>query len=252
MSGCCFQRLLRRRVKVKKKGYILYDKEPENFSYYEYKYRVQHRNLKQVLSLLECFLGKLDPFSTGIVDSIYYDTIDRKMYGECVDGDAKKSKFRIRGYGDGTYNQVHQKFKNLYAVSKYKSKIVPIGLKDQVAPAWSDISAIDKECLNFSAIQINSTGYGHLVPVIRVKYKRYRYRVYDYRITLDTDIEVSELSSFLNRSQITSRSYVFPFHVLEVKTRSDRPNLPFMGVISLPQISCSKFMLGLNYLTGQE
>ena len=237
---------------MKKKGYILYDKEPENYAYYEYKYRVQHRHLTQVISLLEGFLGGLDPFSVGIVDSIYYDTIDRKMYDECVNGDAKKAKFRIRGYGDGTYNQVHQKMKNLSAVGKYKSKIHPVSIKDQVPPMWSDIHSLDKECLNFAAIQINSTAYGPLIPVIRVKYKRYRYRVYDYRITLDTDIHVSELSSFLNRSQIVSRSYLFPFHVLEVKTRDNRPNLPFMGVISLPQISCSKFMLGLNYLTGQE
>ena len=45
------------------------------------------------------------------------------MYGECLNGDARKSKFRIRGYGDGNYNQVHQKIKDLSAVSKYKSKI---------------------------------------------------------------------------------------------------------------------------------
>ena len=117
---------------------------------------------------------------------------------------------------------------------------------------WSDVVPIDKECLDYAAIQINASSYGHLIPVIRVKYKRHRYRIYDYRITLDTNIEVYELSSFLNRSQLVARSYVFPFHVLEVKTRENRPNLPFMGVISLPQISCSRFMLGLNYLSGQE
>lgn len=237
---------------MEKKGYILYDKEPEGYAYYEYKYRVQHRNLKQVLALLECFWGHLDPFSVGIVDSIYYDTFDRKMYSECVNGEARKSKFRIRGYGDGTYLQAHQKIKNLSAVSKYKSKINPVKLHDQIAPMWSDITPIDRSCLNYSAIQINASTYGSLIPVIRVKYKRYRYRVYDYRITLDTDIEVCELSSFLNRSEIVSRSYIFPFHVLEIKTRESRPNLPFLGVISLPQISCSKFMLGLNYLTGNE
>ena len=237
---------------MKKEGHILYDKEPESYAYYEYKYRVQHRNLKQVISLLESFLGQLDPFSVGIVDSIYYDTLDRKMYAECVNGDAKKAKFRIRGYGDGSYNQVHQKQKNLSAVSKYKSKIHPVRINAGVAPPWENIQSIDKECLNFSAIQINASAYGPMVPVIRVKYKRYRFRVYDYRITLDTDIEVEELSSFLNRSEMVSHSFLFPFHVLEVKTRDIRPNLPFMGVISLPQISCSKFMLGLNYLTGQE
>lgn|GEM_PF-1848971 len=237
---------------MQKQGYILYDKEPETYSYYEYKYRVQHRHLTQVISLLESFVGGLDPFSVGIVDSIYYDTIDRKMYDECVNGEAKKAKFRIRGYGDGSYNQVHQKMKNLSAVSKYKSKIIPVHFKDQIAPAWSDIIPLDKNCLEFEAIQINAASYGHLIPVLRVKYKRHRYRIYDYRITLDTNIEVSELSSFLNRSQMIAHSSIFPFHVLEVKTRESRPNLPFMGVISLPQISCSKFMLGLNYLSGQD
>lgn len=237
---------------MEKKGCILYDKEPDSYAYYEYKYGVQHRNLSQVISLLENFLGQLDPFSVGIVDSIYYDTMDRRMYAECVNGDAKKAKFRIRGYGDGTFNQVHQKQKNLSAVSKYKSKIHPVSLKGAAAPMWTDINPLDRTCLNFEAIQINASAYGFMIPVIRVKYKRYRYRIYDYRITLDTDIEVTELSSFLNRSELVAHSYVFPFHVLEVKTRDIRPNLPFMGVISLPQISCSKFMLGLNYLSGQE
>ena len=102
------------------------------------------------------------------------------------------------------------------------------------------------------AIQNNANSYGSLIPVIRVKYKRYRYRVYDYRMTLDTNIEVQELSSFINRSEIIARSHIFPFHVLEIKTRESRPDLPFLGVISLPQISCSKFMLGFNYLSGTQ
>ncbi len=237
---------------MKTQGKVLYDKDPEGYAYYEYKYRVEHGSLKQVLSILNCFCGDLDPFSVGIVDSIYYDSIDRKMFAECVNGDAKKSKFRIRGYGDGSYNQIHQKRKNLSAVSKYKSKIKPVKIHNQIAPIWSDLTPQDHNCLDFQAIQANAHNYGSLVPVIRVKYKRHRYRIYDYRMTLDTNIEVQELSSFINRSEIVTRSHIFPFHVLEIKTREDRPDLPFLGVLSLPQISCSKFMLGFNYLTGND
>ena len=204
---------------MKQQGQILYDKDPDGYSYYEYKYRVEHGNLKQTLALLDCFCGNLDPYSVGIVDSIYYDSIDRKMYTECLNGEARKSKFRIRGYGDGSYNQVHQKIKNLSAVSKYKSKIKPVRIHNQIAPMWSEITPLDPKCTDFMAIQNNANSYGSLIPVIRVKYKRYRYRVYDYRMTLDTNIEVQELSSFINRSEIIARSHIFPFHVLEIKTR---------------------------------
>ena len=41
---------------------------------------------------------------------------------------------------------------------------------------------------------------------------------------------------------------VLPYHVLEVKTRQRRPKLPFMGLVKLPQISFSKFYLGLTAL----
>ena len=82
------------------------------FSYYEYKFMVPHESLHFVRNVLDEFCGGSDPFPEGTVDSIYYDTPNERFLGECQNGDSQKTKFRIRGYGGGTYLQVHQKMKD--------------------------------------------------------------------------------------------------------------------------------------------
>ena len=74
---------------------------------------------------------------------------------------------------------------------------------------------------------------------------RRRYRLFDFRLTLDTNIEVFGYADAI----MTALGYeVLPYHVLEVKTRKRRPKLPFLGLVKLPQISFSKFYLGLTAL----
>ena len=81
----------------------------EWFSYYEYKYLVRDEKLEKVLEILDELCGGSDPFAKGIVDSIYYDTIHEQFYRQCLNGDSDKTKYRIRGYGNGCYSQIHQK-----------------------------------------------------------------------------------------------------------------------------------------------
>ncbi len=82
-----------------------------HFSYYEYKYLIDHINLNQIRLVLNGLYGMSDPYPSGTVDSIYYDTIDEKLLSQCINGDCYKTKFRIRGYGNNTYLQMHQKKK---------------------------------------------------------------------------------------------------------------------------------------------
>jgi hypothetical protein len=213
-------------------------------SYNEYKFHVSHENLTSVLAALTAFYGNTDPFPEGYVDSIYYDSMDEVSYRQCLNGEPVKRKFRIRGYGDDSFNQVHLKEKDIFGVSKLKVKIVPVTSKNMISPEWDALRPVDRVDV-FSQIIGNASMLGPMIPAVRVRYYRYRFRVNDHRITLDTNIEVM---SFANGSPAIGSYGVLPSHVLEIKTVDPRPHLPLFGVKRLPQISFSKFYLGLNLL----
>lgn len=216
-----------------------------DFSYYEYKYSVTNEQLSYISDLLESFAGESDPFAIGCVDSIYYDTADGRCYQECLNGDSVKRKFRIRGYGDGVYQQIHQKEKLLTGVGKFKTKLQPLHITDEQPPQWDSLCPAQPDDEHFNKITSLALQYGVLLPAVRVRYLRRRYRLFDFRITLDTNIEVFGYGDAI----MTALGYeVLPYHVLEVKTRKRRPKLPFMGLVRLPQISFSKFYLGLTAL----
>lgn len=219
-------------------------------NYNEYKYHVSNESLSYILNVMNSLYGGSDPYPSGDVDSIYYDTLGLALYHQCVDGNNTKSKFRIRGYGDGYFRQLHQKDKSLFTVIKKKQSIKPVSIADGIAPSWYSLSPQGDEQSQFLGIQSNAGLYGELNPVIRVKYKRYRFRIYDYRMTLDTNIEVSGFANSIFQQEIYG---VLPNHVLEVKTTDPRPHLPLLGLMRLPQISFSKFLLGMNFiLTGDS
>lgn len=213
-------------------------------SYNEYKFHVSHENLSMILDALNAFYGNTDPYPEGIVDSIYYDSLSEISFSQCLNGEPLKRKFRIRGYGDNTFNQVHLKEKDIFGVSKLKVKLAPVTSSCMIAPEWDALIAIEKPEV-FSHIMGHAATWGTLMPAVRVRYYRYRFRVNDYRITLDTNIEVMSL---FNGTPSVSSYGILPNHVLEIKTTDPRPRVPFLGLKTLAQISFSKFFLGLNYL----
>jgi hypothetical protein len=215
-----------------------------NASYNEYKFHVSHENLSSVLDALTAFYGNTDPFPEGFVDSIYYDSMNQYSYRQCLNGEPVKRKFRIRGYGDGSFNQLHLKEKDIFGVAKLKVKIQPVSAQYMVAPEWHSFVPMENQDVFFQIFGEASL-LGPLIPAIRVRYYRYRFRVNDYRITLDTNIEVM---SFLNGVAAVACYGVLPTHVLEIKTADPRPHVPLLGLKRLPQISFSKFYLGLNLL----
>lgn len=221
------------------------------FSYYEYKYLVRDGELSQVQDLLNHFVGGLDPYPEGVVDSIYYDTLDQVGYQQCVQGLAEKVKFRIRGYGDGSYRQLHIKKKNLCSVSKVKVGIIPV--YDASPAGFTSISSLkpnaaqQREKMEY-CLYIKNT-FGTMIPSVRIRYYRYRFRYLDYRLTLDTYIEAFSVPGGIPRQKSET---VLPHHVLEIKTKELRPTIPMMGLIKLPQISYSKFMLGIAQLDSES
>ena len=226
---------------------FLGDRKVSQIAYNEFKFLVTNEKLNYVKSLLRGFYGESDLFPEGVVDSIYYDSQSRECYRQCLDGEPQKSKFRIRGYGDNKFSQVHLKSKDVFGVSKLKNPIFWQQERGLFAPSWESLrqAAGEKAGASFHSIMAAADQFGPMQPAIRVRYYRYRYRIHDYRMTLDTRIEVQ---GFSNGWDQRLNYGVIPYHVLELKTLDSRPVLPFMNLTQLPQVSFSKFFLGLQLL----
>lgn len=212
--------------------------------YNEYKLLVPHHQLGYVREVLTSLYGGSDPFPMGCVDSIYFDTLGDDFYNECLNGNAQKTKFRIRGYGN-SFNQLHLKAKDIYGVAKYKAHLEAISLK---AGEWPDLYRLKTQSSSeatFKKIMAIANQYGPLYPSIRVSYERLRFRVFDIRITLDINIRVQ---GFNNGKDVFFNDTRLPFHVMEIKTSDIRPHQPLMGLLRLKQVSFSKFYMGLNLM----
>jgi hypothetical protein len=216
--------------------------------YYEYKFAVSHEQLTYVRAVLDATLGGSDPYPCGTVDSIYYDTFDNRCLSQCLVGAATKSKFRIRGYGNGSFSQLHLKQKSLSRVDKLKCRIEELKTEHHIAPEWNAIIPDGKNVQTFAAIAGIALGFGQLVPSMRVRYLRFRYRQFDMRITLDTDIQIC---SFANGLPFAAQGAVLGTHVLEVKTADPRPHLPLFALLKLRASSFSKFKQGAQALNFQ-
>ena len=126
------------------------------------------------------------------------------------------------------------KNKCLSGVFKIKTKIAPVTILGEKYPDWLNLEPKESQDFKFNQLKLNSQIYRMLFPSVRIQYTRYRYRIYDYRITLDTNIEAFSPDNGLPR-EISHA--LLPHHVLEIKTYATRPTLPFIGIIKLPQIS---------------
>ena len=113
-----------------------------------------------------------------------------------------------------------------------------------------EVLKMDDEDQLYADLAINDT-YLHipfekLIPAMEIVYDRFRYREYDYRITLDTNIRVKNLldPSFPEVQFETS--------VLEVKTVSRVPRIPLMGFLPLASGSFSKYKTAFNYFNTMK
>lgn len=207
------------------------------YQYFEYKYLIPLHQLEYVKQLMNSLYINSDPFPSSWVSSTYFDNIERKCFKECLGGDLYKRKFRVRSYEDADTFSVQIKEKCYSAVNKFKDKV---GSYSGLWPSQSTLSSQDILGL--------SSQYGELEPYIKIKYFRHRYRIFNNRVTLDEKINVFSCNG--NKKAIF-KQYSLPFAVLEIKSNSERPFLPTLGLINLAPMSFSKFFIGLNCLEGK-
>ena len=212
-------------------------------SYYEYKYLVEPEKLKRVLGIFDGLYKDTDPYQGGWLESIYFDTLGQDCYHDCLGGNNLKTKFRTRKYLDTNMVQAQIKSKSLFQVRKWK---ISFSEAPNTQNSWRDMLETAEPSKSKIACEAVSTQYGPLIPMVRVKYFRRRYRVFDYRVNIDTNIVID---SHLNHPSIVQPNKVqLPFSVFEIKSHNDRPFLPFMGLVQLNQVAFSKFGIGFGLI----
>ena len=205
---------------------------------------IEPHKLPLAVSLLDSLYGGSDPFPQGVVKSLYYDTKENDCFQTCLEGNYEKEKYRLRWYDDqpSIQAQIKTKLSHQVAKKKYFLDAKRFNHDSVFDYCWHDL--IDGE--NVSPLfryppKCNKT----LWPLIQINYRRRRYRAFDYRFTIDSSISASANPSHPSK---LSGSTTIPFSVLEIKTKQERPFLPFLGHLSLSQTSMSKFALSINML----
>ena len=216
-------------------------------SYYEYKYKIGLSRLNAVIDMFDSLYSGTDPYPSGCVNSVYYDTLDIRHYHTCRDGNSEKKKFRIRWYEGDIKIQGQLKEKSILQVRKWKHTFSGIGTDASYLfnVLWHQL--FDKEVHDSDVLRMyhDGVGAGIMWPLVRVSYQRRRYRTYDYRFNIDSNIVAEAVPG--HPVGLTGVVRV-PFAVLEIKTMQERPYLPFMGDLRTGQISMSKFALGIQLL----
>ena len=213
---------------------------PDELAYYEYKYLIEAQKIHLCRMVLDGMYAGTDLFPRGWLETIYYDTPHATCYEECLNGTNPKMKFRVRRYEDTQVVQGQIKEKRIYGVRKWKARLFPHSDK---FPPWSYLGELAED--NFKPLHALSLSYGYLVPVVHIRYLRHRYRYPGYRINMDEKIQAVPCHGLPWRA----KSFVqASFALLEVKTASEHPRLPFLGLLQLKPVAFSKFFFSLRLL----
>lgn len=167
-------------------------------------------------------------FPDRIVESVYFDTKDLKLFSLSEEGITPRIKIRIRGYDNGELNNLEIKTTRNY----HREKIVLRDFKFD----------------NFNLHNnLKKFGINNIVEKkIRVKYLRSYYELDGVgRITMDRNIE------FLNPNRNSHNSKKIGQIILEVKIQSDKIDKnKIERIINLKESRFSKYCEGINILNN--
>jgi len=188
----------------------------KNLNLFEFKKWMNINNIKKI-------------FPTRIVNSIYFDN-DLKMYFDSIEGVLPRKKIRIRTYGTKNFLITKNKIKKEIKISyyNYRKKIV------------------DDVKLNSSLLQqvFFDEIYGICKPIINVFYKRSYFKLKEYRITIDEEINYSKVSnSFISKPSIQDTE-----SIIEIKSNNIFKKDDILKNFPLARSRFSKYCRGIELL----
>jgi len=185
-----------------------------------------------------------------VVRSLYFDDIENSALRDKLNGNPKRTKFRIRYYnGDASFIRLEKKTKNLsYGIKKSEN----ISLEESEKIIRGEIDFLvesDKELLRefYTELKLN-----FLKPSVIIEYKREAFCLpYDnVRVTLDSDIKATRsFDCFFEKSLVLTDVSDDNKSVLEIKFDNIFPD--YIREIISPHISSSeafsKYAAGRKY-----
>ena len=158
------------------------------------------------------------------VKSIYFDTIDLRMFHDSDEGILPRKKIRIRNYNN----------------DKIFSKEIKITSEEG---RYKKSNIIAKNISTLDDLQnIIDNDYGLLIPTILITYSREYFLYENLRITFDTNIKYINLRSQIKRTFNETES------VMEIKTSIDINDDYILKIISMPTSRFSKYCRGIEML----
>lgn len=140
-----------------------------------------HIHKNQLYHLLEWIVENdgYKLYDTRVVSSTYFDNSEMQMFKESEEGSAPRKKIRVRSY------------------SKQDHKLGESALEIKTSSIEGRFKTTDKE---FNLDKVMSIGvfdkdYGVCKPKVRVSYKRDYYKIHDVRLTIDRQIEYTQLNT---------------------------------------------------------
>lgn len=183
----------------------------------EFKFIFSKTQFYKFLNYFGDDLKKLYP--DRFIESLYFDTMDYKLYYLSQLNDIEKAKVRYR---KGVDEKIYLEIKSSTNKGKFKQKVLT-------------------EYSNLNDLKIYQFGKYRLYPALKIEYYRKYYNLNNIRITVDTNITYQNT---LNRSSIKkllrSNKIIVEYKYLH-NNKSELENYFFMNPVSF-----SKYLEGIQ------
>ncbi len=218
---------------------------------YERKFFIADLNPHEVEAIVKLHPAMFrEIFPPRIVNNIYFDSLSMSNYMDNVDGDAQRTKIRIRWYGD-EHNTIRR------PVLEFKIKNGLLGKKESypLSPLEINGSAGHPEFME----SIQKAGIPEhirlklttLKPSLTNRYHRKYFQSTDgkYRVTIDTDQHFQRVDHYYNSIATAADSYSVILELKYAAEADDQAN-QITNYFAFRITKSSKYVNGINKLLG--
>ena len=216
-------------------------------SRYEIKFILNTSQLLQAKKWLSFQTSAKEVFKSRTVNSIYFDDNDFNSVKDNLMGISKRSKYRLRCYGDiGEFDTENINF-------EIKSRVNRAGHKTRKKISLTH----NLDCIRYSELQVilkkqleQEVSFDKaLSPSLRVSYKRQYFEgSQGVRVTLDNNIRYYRTS--LHSEIFASKPIQYPMTIMEIKFHPEQVNIvssSFRNFHLVPKRH-SKYLVGISML----
>ena len=194
----------------------------------EKKFRLSISDFHQLQSLLRS-QGMSALHKPRIINSLYYDTANLKMFHDSEEGVLPRKKIRIRWYNKNHNFFVEKKISSIEGRYKTVTPLVSTSME-----------------INFPVKNFFDAIYGFLVPTLLVSYERAYFEFKKIRITFDSKITYKNLR-ISNHIKIED-----PERVMEVKFGIDNSDDIVENLIPYTSSRFSKYSRGILFTNSNN